>query len=157
MRCFIPQKRSEINVDILVFIPHIISIRSTTVEDFFRQVTSNSVNVLTHRPKSTETILQLGDVIINSLLQVTNLLSSTQVTSTVIIQNQYQLTAAVAHLSPPRAPPASDPSPNPRLSPILVPSSKPASFHLHHYRIITFEKNCKNLQGYSSTYDLQGR
>ena len=77
-----PQKRSEINVCTLVFIPHVILIPSTTLEDFIRQGTIDIITLLPNLPKSTSPILQLGDATRPQLLQVTNLLNTDHVTST---------------------------------------------------------------------------
>ena len=105
MHCFIPQKRSGINVDTLVFIPHVISIPSTTVDDFIRQATSDIINLRTHLPNYTAPVIQLGDTTRKIILQVTNVLNSNQVTSTVL-KNKHQLTANVAaRLSPSHTPP----------------------------------------------------
>ena len=79
-----PQKRSEINMDTLIFILHAILITSTTVEDFILQDTSNIIYLLLHLPKSAVPVFQLGETIRNGLLQVSNLLNSNQVTSDIL-------------------------------------------------------------------------
>ena len=104
----------------MFFIPHAIIILSTTAENFIRQSNSSMINLLTHPLKSTAPILQLCEITINGLLQVTNLLNSNQVTSTVL-QHQYQLDAsAEEYLSLPHALLTSEPSPALSLAPITV-------------------------------------
>ena len=158
MQCFMPQKRSDINVDTLVFIPYVIPIPSTTVEDFIRQATGDIIT-LTNPPKSTTPILQLGDTTRNGLLQVTNLLNRNHVTSTVF-QHQHQLTAnTAARLLPLRIPPTSTPTPVPSPVPSPTQSVNPSFFHQNHYHLNNMHNYnilYSNLQGCSSKYDLQG-
>ena len=117
------------------------------VENFIRQATGAIMTLLTHLSKSTVPILQLGDTIINDLLQVTNLLNSDQVTSA-FRQYQDQLTTSIEVMSPLRSPSCSEsilvtspsssqvltpvlsPKPNtsPRIAPSPVPSAKTSSF-----------------------------
>ena len=61
------------------------------MECVFRQATRDISTLLSHPPKTTSPILQLGDTTINCILQVANLLNNNQVISTVLM-HKHQLT-----------------------------------------------------------------
>ena len=63
-----PQTRTEIDADTITFIPHTIPIPETSVEDLIWQAISSISTLLTHPPKSTAPVLELGNTTKNGLL-----------------------------------------------------------------------------------------
>ena len=61
LKCFMPQTRTEVDADTITFIPHTIPIPETNVEDFILQATSDISTLLTHPPKYTVPVLELGN------------------------------------------------------------------------------------------------
>ena len=86
MQFFMPQSKSIIHCDTVTFIPHLIPIPETSIEDFIRQAAGDIVTLLTTPPSSTTPILQLGDSTRNGLLQLSTLFHRNQVTNSLIRQ-----------------------------------------------------------------------
>ena len=95
-----PQTRTEIDADTITFIPHTIPIPETCVEDLIRQTTSDISTLLTHPPKLTTPVLELGNTTKNGLLQLTSLLNrSTTPPKVLTTQTKLALNAAKKFLS----------------------------------------------------------
>lgn len=122
MCCYLPQTRSEVHSDTIIFFPKQVPFPSITTDDFIWQATSDIITLLTHPPpSSTVPSLELGDSTKNALLQVATILNWNPLNDTVMEQQHCVTTAAAAALSHQSL---SLPTPS-NSSPFLV--TKPAS------------------------------
>ena len=70
IKCYFPKHRSERVCDTVEFIPHIIPVPETKLEDFLRQAAGDIVNILKHPPSTVYPSLKAGDPVRNAVLEL---------------------------------------------------------------------------------------
>ena len=92
MTCYKPSTRIEIVPYTLVFIPHTIPIPTITTDNFLKQAASDIIALLTCPQSNIPSILQIGDLTKNGLLQLATLYHTNQITNDVINNQEKTLT-----------------------------------------------------------------
>ena len=76
IKCYFPKHRSERVCDTVEFIPHVVPVPETNLEDFLRQAAGDIVHLLTQPPSNLYPSLKAGDPIRNTLVELSTQLGS---------------------------------------------------------------------------------
>ena len=108
VKCFLPQTRSEVNTDTVIFIPAQINFPELKLDDFLKQSAQDIITLLTNPPPSTVPSLQAGDSTRNALLQLATLLHTNPLNDTTFtkLNQQTQIIATKYNTKKPDPPEA---------------------------------------------------
>ena len=74
IKCYLPETRSERICDTVKFLPNVIPIPKTNIDDYLRQSAQDIITILSAPPSTTALSLSAGDPVRNALLEIAQLL-----------------------------------------------------------------------------------
>ena len=98
VKCFVPNTRSEVTTDTVVFLPKQIKFPQVSINNLLMQATFDIISLLTNPPPSTVPSLQAGSNVKNAILQLATILNTNPLTDSELQRATTRTTAAAASL-----------------------------------------------------------